>query len=261
MFWDASSDQMRVRVNISEKSHTLRGLLSMISQTHDPLGVSQPFLLPARLLLQQACLHKLGWDEEFENCPGLELGWEGWFKALPELEQACFSRCPVPAEKQPARIELHPFADGSTVGYGACSYIRCVNCNGDSQCSLLMGKSLVAPLRGATVPRLELVAAVLAAKSSALICRELDIVSDSVNFWADATMVLRYIRNTSTRFETFVANRVDTLHMLTSVEQWRYVPSKLNPTDIASRGLSPAKVADANLWFYGPTFLRDFDVE
>ena len=45
------------------------------------------------------------------------------------------------------------------------------------------------------------------------------------------------------------------IHTLTSVEQWRYVPTHLNPADIASRGLSPEEATSADLWFHGPQFL------
>ena len=64
VFWDASTDQLKVRVNVKEKPCTRRGLLSMIGQTYDPLGILQPYLLPVRRLLQQACVSKLGWDQD-----------------------------------------------------------------------------------------------------------------------------------------------------------------------------------------------------
>ena len=51
ILWDAASDEIRVKVNVKERPMTRRGLLSMLSQTYDPLGVLQPFLLPAKLLL------------------------------------------------------------------------------------------------------------------------------------------------------------------------------------------------------------------
>ena len=51
----------------------------MIGQTYDPLEIIQPFLLPARRLLQQACSSKLGWDDDISNVPGLELDWGSWF--------------------------------------------------------------------------------------------------------------------------------------------------------------------------------------
>ena len=82
-----------------------------------------------------------------------------------------------------------------------------------------MGKSRVAPLKPVSVPRLELVAAVLAAKLSALIVREFQINLSAVYLWTDAVVVLRYLHNTSTRFETFVANRIELLHTLSSLNQ------------------------------------------
>ena len=124
-------------------------------------------------------------------------------------------------------------------------------------CSLVMGKSRVAPLKPISVPRLELTAAVVAAKLGSVICRELEYDLNNVVYWTDATVVLRYLHNTHTRFRTFVANRLEILHTLTSVTQWRYVPTEQNPADIASRGLLPHKAAGADLWLYGPPYLRE----
>jgi len=63
--------------------------------------------------------------------------------------------------------------------------------------------------------------------------------------------------NTTSQFQTFVANRLELLHSLTSVQQWRYVPMAVNPADVASHGLSPEKVNSADMWFYGPKFLHE----
>jgi len=69
-----------------------------------------------------------------------------------------------------------------------------------------MGKSTVKPLKPMSMPRLELVAAVLGAKLGAKICNELDLHVHRVYFWTDAVVVLRYIHNISTRFEIFIAS-------------------------------------------------------
>ena len=255
--WDAESDVLKVRIGLNEKSCTRRGLLSMIGQTYDPLGIIAPFLLPARQLIQQACVAKLGWDDEIGTIPGLELNWADWFGSLPELGYVHLNRCILAADKQPARIELHTFTDASSVGYGSCSYARVEYFDNSVQCCFVMGKSRVAPVKRVTIPRLELVAAVLGAKLSDLIRKELNVKFNAVYFWTDASVVLRYIRNSSARFDTFVANRIELLHTYTSVDQWRYVPGTLNPADIASRGLSPSKVNGATLWFEGPPFLLE----
>ena len=254
VFWDASTDRLKVRVNIKEKPCTRRGLLSMISQTYNPLGILQPFLLPARRLLQQACVSKLGWDAQIDSVSGLERDWDCWFASLCELEQVELARCVLP-HGQVARIELHTFADASTVGYGACTYLRVVYRNGSVHCSLILGKSRVVPLKRVSMPRLELVAAVLAAKLCKLIRKELDVNVDEVFYWTDATVVLRYISNSFSRFEAFVGNRIELLHTLTAVSQWRYVPTNDNPADLASRGISPKLCVSAELWFRGPSFL------
>ena len=51
VFWDADQDCFRVKVKVQKPPCTRRGLLSMINQTYDPLGVIQPYLLPARKFL------------------------------------------------------------------------------------------------------------------------------------------------------------------------------------------------------------------
>ena len=38
---------------------------------------------------------------------------------------------------------------------------------------------------------------------------------------------------------------------------WHHVPGKLNPADLASRGISAGELAEASLWFQGPSFLTD----
>ena len=58
--------------------------------------------------------------------------------------------------------------------------------SGKIHCSLLMGKSRVTPKKYVTIPRLELVPAVLSVKIAALIRRELDIQWKNETFWADS---------------------------------------------------------------------------
>ena len=95
----------------------------------------------------------------------------------------------------------------------------------------------------------------LAAKLSAFIVRELEFEFNRIVFWSDATVVLRYINNKSTCFRTFVANRIELIHTLTSADQWCYVTTDLNLADITSRGVLPDMVDHAGIWFSGPQFL------
>ena len=142
------------------------------------------------------------------------------------------------------------------IGYGIVSDIRVTYGDGSSVCIFCCGKLYVAPLIAVTVPRLELTAATTAAKLCDFIFLELEYEFNRVYNWTDATIGLLYIFNKSTRFQTFVANRLNIIQSLTSVEQWRYVDSHNNPADLGSRGLMPNKIDIAALWFLGPEFLR-----
>ena len=81
---------------------------------------------------------------------------------------------------------LHHFSDASQSGYGQCSYIRLVNDRAQIHCRLLIGKSRVIPLKFISIPRLELMAAVLSVKISKLLREELDLHVNDEIFWTDS---------------------------------------------------------------------------
>ena len=127
-----------------------------------------------------------------------------------------------PAGRTLVGCQLHHFADASERGYGTASYIRMEDEDGIFHTALLMGKTRVSPLKVCTIPRLELSAAALAVRMNTLLLSELEIPVDAVFFWTDSTSTLRYIRNRTSRFQTFVANRLSVIHDGSNPEQWMY---------------------------------------
>ncbi len=71
-------------------------------------------------------------------------------------------------------------------------------------------------------------------------------------------MVLGYINNEARRFHTLVANRVQKIHLCTTSQQWRYVPTNENPADHVS-GLNAGEILTSN-WLTGPGFLWKKDI-
>ena len=151
--------------------------------------------------------------------------------------------------------QLHHFSDASENGYGTVTYIRLQDAASRVHCVIVMSKCRVAPIKQMTMPRLELSAAALSVKMDQLIRHELDIEIHESVFWTDSTTVLQYIRNTDKRFQTFVANRVAVIHEGSTIAQWRYVNTKSNPADDASRGLRAEELLNNRRWFDGPAFL------
>ena len=145
---------------------------------------------------------------------------------------------------------MNNFSDASEIGYGQYSYLRVVDENENIHCSLIMGKARVAPKMFASIPRLELVAAVLSVKISNMIKKELQLQELDEYCWTDSRVVFGYIANDTRTFKTFFANRVYMIQ-----ENSKYVPSKENPADDASRGMNFKKFVNINRWFQGPKFL------
>ena len=179
-------------------------------------------------------------------------------KSLHELSHVTIPRClKINLAENLCSVQLHSFSDASRLGYGAVTYLRLVDVNGKVNVMFLVGKSRVTPTKQVTIPRLELTAADLAAKLNRQVESELEIPVDSSTFWTDSTVVLQYISNRSTRFQTFVANRLSAIHSLSHPSQWRFVETSSNPADSASRGIKPSDLGKIQVWLNGPEFLYE----
>ncbi|KAK3722273.1 hypothetical protein QZH41_005187 [Actinostola sp. cb2023] len=252
--WDVQSDTLGFKITVKDRPATRRGILSVVSSIYDPLGFVSPFILRAKAILQDLCRKKLDWDDVISH-EDLER-WQSWLRELPKLKDLSVDRCFKPKNfGSVVKGQLHNFSDASQQGYGAVSYLRLVNSDGDIHCAFVIGKSRLTPVKQVTIPRLELTAAATATRLSSMISREIDVTIDDVIFWTDSTCVLGYINNQDKRFKTFVANKITTIHDTTHPSQWNYVDTKSNPADDASRGLSADALIQNKRWIEGPTFL------
>ena len=120
----------------------------------------------------------------------------------------------------------------------------------------MIAKSRVAPLKVVTIPRLELTAATLAVRLTVKVRSACRLHWKMIDFWTNSMIVLYYIRNTLSRFWTFVANRISEIREHSTLEQLYHVIGALNPTDLVS---SQTVFNNGSLseWFNGPMYLRE----
>ena len=73
--------------------------------------------------------------------------------------------------------------------------------------------------------------------------------------WADGQVALGYIRNQTKKLKFFVANKVQFIQDNTKKDQWKHIPMKQNPADLASRGIEADSADRVHVWNYGSDFL------
>ncbi|XP_043238748.1 uncharacterized protein LOC122390137 isoform X1 [Amphibalanus amphitrite] len=254
MRWSVTDDTFRFLFVDREKPATRRGILSTVSALFDPLGIVGPVTLRGKLLVQRLCTMSCGWDDVIPSPLAEE--WSAWLEQANRLDMVSLNRSIQTADGEVVSRQLHVFSDASEVGHSAVAFLRAETRAEDgsstSTVRFLMGKALVNPVRFVTIPRLELAAAVVAVRLKQLLERETGLEFDRTFLWTDSMVVLQYIRNRSSRYKTFVANRVEIIHGKSDEQDWRYVPSAANPADVGSRGSAPE---DLGTWLKGPDFL------
>ena len=170
--WDKLSDMLKPKlpiVTISE-STTKRIILSSISRLWDQLGIFSPISLKLRLLMQSLWALKLSWDEQADNeTKSTFLSLSNELKALQEF-QISRSLRPVEILKE---AELHGFCDGDELAYGAVIWLRWQIPDGVFL-RFVAAKSFVAPVKRKSIPRLELLGALVLASLVSTSVEDLD---------------------------------------------------------------------------------------
>ena len=156
--------------------------------------------------------------------------------------------------RQPVDIQLHGFSDASERAYAAVVYIRSTYGDGQVEVRLVASKSRVAPIKRQTIPRLELLGALILAPLVNKL-NSLGIESPSV-LWTDSMTTLCWIKNKRV-WKQYVGQGVDEIRRLTHKDSWTHCPGEINPADLPSRGLTAKELSTSNTWWNGPNFLHN----
>ena len=81
---NVETDEFVFKMQLKGRPPTRRGLLSVVSSVYDPLGFISPFLLSAKIILQDLCRRKLKWDDVIpRDCLHQT---QQWLESLPAME-------------------------------------------------------------------------------------------------------------------------------------------------------------------------------
>ncbi|XP_062709246.1 uncharacterized protein LOC134288424 [Aedes albopictus] len=264
MLWHPESDALTFSTELGEqllqyvsggKRPTKRIALRIIMSLFDPLGLLAPYLIHGRILIQDLWRSGVQWDEEMRDEEFEK--WTHWVELLPGISELSIPRCYF-GEADPLchrTLQCHVFTDASEAGYGCAVYFRIKDDLERVQCSLVMTKSKVAPLKHLSIPRLELEAALLGARMLTTVLKNHTLQPREVYLWTDSSTVLAWIRSDHRRYKQFVAHRIGEILSLTQAECWRWVPSKHNVADCLTKWVRDSEPDSNGRWFQGPSYL------
>ena len=229
---------------------TKRVVISLIGQIYDPLGFLSPITVRFKILMQELCKNKLGWDQLLDG----EL-LAKWRKLVDQLKGHHPSHYQDVAYRAREVSQEHINCMGSVM-YAAVVYL--VEDEGCTYSHFVMSKTQVSPLKPITVPRLELLSALCLARLMSNVTESLSerLSLEKPRCFTDSQVTLFWIRGIGKDWKPFVQNRVDEIRKLTPVEWWNHCPGRENPANLPSRGLTPTELATNQLWKCGSDWLK-----
>ncbi|XP_061713360.1 uncharacterized protein LOC133522150 [Cydia pomonella] len=251
--WQPSQDILNfsIKNDHSDEKATKRTILSKTFQVFDPLGLLSLCTVKPKILIQTLWKEGKSWDEPVS--PEIQRIWSRFIKNLHHIKALSIPRYVLC--EAPSTIELHCFSDAAETAYAACIYVKIISDTGEQQVHLLCARDRIAPIRRTSIPKLELAGCLLAAQTYAAVVRAWRRPVSRTIFWTDSSCCLAWLKTDRAKLKTFVANRVAAIASLTSGATWRHVPTKENPSDLATRGVDPQHVSGNALWWGGPEFL------
>ena len=203
----------------------------------------------AKLIIQELWISDHNWDQQIT--PKLFQKWKSIAKDLYQATEINIPRCYF--SNNPNTVTLHAFADASEKAHGGVIYLT-----SNDESMLIMAKTRVSPikLQTLTLPRLELMAALVATRLSEFVTESL---SSKYNItkrilWSDSQITLHWLKGRGKQ-DIFTRNRVAEIN--TVDQELKYVPTSDNPADLLTRGITPKELKSSQLWWKGPPWITD----
>ena len=165
--WNANRDELQFNIGdvistMEEMEPTKRDVASATARFFDPLGVVSPVAISFKMFCQQLFKARIGGDDPLTG--SLLERWKQLLSTMKESRVITIPRCLFSDVSPPLNsVRLVGFCDASTKAYAAVVYLR-LESEEDVDVQFIAAKTRVTPVGGMTIPRLELLSAVLLSK-------------------------------------------------------------------------------------------------
>ena len=172
------------------------------------MGFLSPFIIRPKILFQVLCTNKIDWDK-----PLTEDDLASWASMMAELQLLSNCRvkqCYYDIGSEVNEVELHGFCDATEQAYAAVLYLRSVYSDGHANTHLIVSKARVSPTKKQTMPRLELLGALILSRLVNTVSPLIPQIKN-IYCWTDSMTVLHWIKNNQC-YRQYVQYRVDEIH-------------------------------------------------
>ena len=233
---------------------TKRNCVSRSSEVFDLRGYVAPVMAGIKLDIAQLHKHCPNWDDPIPS--HLKEIWIQNFGVIDGLRDLRFHRAVVPSDAKNLDIETIETADAGNELVCAAVYARFLRRDGSYSCQLVLARTKV--IHDYSTPRGELEAAWLNAGTGHIV--RLSLGDRLKRSWklSDSQVALHWIHCVRYALKMWVRNRVVEINRLTDQSSWRYVGSKDNIADLATRkGAKLHDVKSESPWIRGLPWMRE----
>ena len=237
---------------------TLRDCVGRASEIFDPLGRAAPIV--AGIKLDISALHKAcsGWEDPIPS--DLKAIWAENFDLIEEMRNIQFNRAVVPPDAVSLDVETIDTADASENLVCAAIYVRFLRKNGSHSCQLIFARTKI--IHGLSIPRAELVAAVLNASTGHIV--RLSLKKHHKRGWkvTDSQVVLNWITSPKAILKMWARNRVVEITRLTNPDEWFHTTTENMVADLGTRkGAKIKQIGPESPWNEGLSWMHGKESE
>ncbi|XP_055714253.1 uncharacterized protein LOC129808500 [Phlebotomus papatasi] len=258
MHWNPFTDEFRFTTTEFNSTITKRSILSDIARIYDPLGILAAVTISAKILLQSLWKVKMDWDTELSS--GIQKKWQQYQVNI----YSVVTQITIPRQftsfQSVSDVQLIAFCAASEEAFAASVYVCTVDNQGQRCSRLLCAKTKVAPLKEVSNSRLQLCSAVLLANLLKKVQSALTVQVSDILAFTSSMLVLNWVSEDPSMWQTFVKNRVTVIQSVVSSSQWHFVAPRENPAELAARGVPASELTEYSIWWQGPTWLANSEI-
>jgi hypothetical protein len=182
---------------------TKRNVVSVAAGIYDPLGIISPTTVQLKMFAQKLCKAKIGWDDALTGV--LLSSWEALVNNLQQVNVLQIPRFYLSGvDRSSIQYGLHGFSDASVGAYAAVVYLK-IRTPQETVVRFIASKTRVAPVHSETIPRFELLAALLLARLISTISKALspEMFLEPPTCYTDSQVALCWIKGQKHEWKQF----------------------------------------------------------